>query len=84
MCRRAASLDADTLQRSTVHLLPQIYIGAACLCVSPAIRSVQSPSPLALYPASLPSVKSPRGPDHSEANMWFELASQKQALRTWG
>ena len=31
-----------------------------------------------------PSVKSPRGPDHSEANMWFELASQKQALHTWG
>lgn len=81
-CRRAASSDPGTLRWSTVHLLPQIYIGAACLCVSPAIRSEQSPSPLTLYP--LPSVKSPRGPDHGEANMWFELASQKQALHTWG
>ncbi len=75
----AANSDPDTLQRPTVHLLPQISIGATCLCVSPDMGAVWWPRP-----PSPPSVKSPRGPDHSEVNMWFELASQKQALHTWG
>lgn len=37
-----------------------------------------------VHPLAPPSVKSPRGPDHSKANIWFELTSQKQALHTWG
>ena len=36
----AASSDPDTLQRPTVHLLPQISIGATCLCVSLVIGAV--------------------------------------------
>lgn len=47
-----------------------------CLATPP-----QRPHPLS---SPLSPVKSPRGPDHSKANMWFELASQKPALHTWG
>lgn len=36
-----------------------------------------TPPPPSVPPS--PPVKSHRGPDHSQANMWFELASQKQA-----
>lgn len=74
--------DLNTLQWPTVHLLLQIPVSATCLCVSPVIRAVWWPPIPAL--TLHPPAKAPRGPDHGEANMWFELTSQKQAIHTWG
>lgn len=62
---------------------------ARCTCYprSLSVLLVWRPHPSApphpLF-SPLSPVKSPRGPDHSKANMWFELASQKPALHTWG
>lgn len=62
--------------------LPVLQCNRGCLATPPQ-HPPHPPTPHPLF-SSLSPVKSPRGPDHSKANMWFELASQKPALHTWG
>lgn len=82
MCRRAAIPTHSSDLYCTCYLWS---VSVLLACASALLSGLCSLCRLPLPSTPpLPSVKSPRGPDHSEANMWFELASQKQALRTWG
>lgn len=68
---RAASSALDTLQRPTMHLLPQIHISATCLCVNLVSGAVwgRGPPPC----PSLCEVTQRARSQHSQHLVWVNI-----------